>query len=198
MQEEDWNASGQILDVSNAGSVTQLMQVLEEKKWLPDILVNNAGIVRDGLLLRMADEQWQQVIATNLNGVFYLTRACLRNMLRKRAGRIITISSVAGLTGSAGQCNYSAAKAGVIGFTRSLALEVAARGITVNAIAPGFIATDMTAKLQHRQADEVVQQIPLKRFGTAAEVAKVVAFFASEQAAYITGEVINVSGGLYM
>ncbi|HHY36986.1 MAG TPA: 3-oxoacyl-[acyl-carrier-protein] reductase [Firmicutes bacterium] len=161
-----------------------------------DILVNNAGITRDNLLLRMKEEEWDQVIEVNLKGVFNCTKACLRPMLKQRRGRIINISSVIGLAGNAAQANYAAAKAGIIGFTKAMARELAARGITVNAVAPGFIATDMTASLPAEIQEEYRRRIPLGRPGTPADVARVVAFLASPAADYITGEVIRVDGGL--
>lgn len=163
-----------------------------------DVLVNNAGITRDGLLLRMSDEDWDAVLATNLTGAFHTTRAALRPMLRKRQGRIINITSVVGLTGNAGQGNYAAAKAGLIGFTKSVAREVASRSITVNAVAPGYIVTEMTDKLPDETKTKIAEQIPLGRLGTPEDVAGVVAFLASPAAAYITGCVLTVDGGMTM
>jgi 3-oxoacyl-[acyl-carrier protein] reductase len=159
--------------------------------------VNNAGITRDNLLLRMKDEDWDTVIETNLTAVFRLSRACLRGMMKARWGRIVNIGSVVGLMGNPGQANYGAAKAGVIGFSRALAREVASRGITVNTVAPGFIATDMTNKLSEAQQEAILSQVPAGRLGSPADIAHAVAFLASEQAGYITGELINVNGGLY-
>jgi len=163
-----------------------------------DVLVNNAGITRDGLLLRMSDEDWDAVLATNLTGAFHTTRAALRPMLRKRQGRIINITSVVGLTGNAGQGNYAAAKAGLIGFTKSVAREVASRSITVNAVAPGYIVTEMTDKLPDEMKIKIAEQIPLGRLGTPEDVAGVVAFLASPAAAYVTGCVLTVDGGMTM
>lgn len=163
-----------------------------------DVLVNNAGITRDGLLLRMSDEDWDAVLATNLTGAFHTTRAALRPMLRKRQGRIINITSVVGLTGNAGQGNYAAAKAGLIGFTKSVAREVASRNITVNAVAPGYIVTEMTDKLPDEMKTKIAEQIPLGRLGTPEDVAGVVAFLASPAAAYVTGCVLTVDGGMTM
>jgi 3-oxoacyl-[acyl-carrier protein] reductase len=163
-----------------------------------DILVNNAGITRDGLLARMPVEDWLDVIDTNLTGAFRCTRAVLRQMMRRRWGRIISISSVAGLAGNAGQANYAAAKAGLIGMTRSLAKEVGSRNITVNAVAPGFIETDLTSGLRDEWREQVLSVTPAGRFGTPEEVASTVLFLASEEAAYITGQVISVDGGLGM
>ena len=164
----------------------------------PDILINNAGITKDNLLMRMKDEEWEEVINTNLNGMFRMTKLCLRAMMKKRYGRIINISSVVGLSGNAGQANYAAAKAGMLGFTRSLAKEVGSRGITVNAIAPGFIKTDMTDVLSEDIQKSLLEHIILGRFGESNEIASVVDFLASDSAAYITGQTVSVNGGLYM
>ncbi|MCL6553273.1 MAG: 3-oxoacyl-[acyl-carrier-protein] reductase, partial [Firmicutes bacterium] len=163
-----------------------------------DILVNNAGTTRDGLVLRMTDEDWQQVLATNLSGAFYCIRAALREFLRQRSGRIINVASAAGQAGNAGQANYVAAKAGLIGLTRAVAREVGSRGITVNAVAPGYIAAGMTERLPSGTTARYLQQIPLGRAGTPEEVAAAVVFLASDAAAYITGQVLNVDGGMIM
>ena len=163
-----------------------------------DILVNNAGITRDGLLMRMKDSDWDDVISTNLSSVYRMSKVFLRGMMKKRYGRIVSVSSVVGLMGNAGQTNYAAAKAGIIGFTRSLAKEVASRGITVNAVAPGFIATDMTAALTDEQKQKISAEIPSGRLGSAADIANAVLFLASDASSYITGDVINVNGGMYM
>src|SRR3990172_5516711 len=186
------------LNVADPASVEQLGEYLKSLALSPTILVNNAGITRDNLLLRMKDEEWDDVINTNLNSVFRLTKLCLRGMVKARHGRIINITSVVASSGNAGQCNYSAAKAGIMGFTRSLAREVGGRNITVNAIAPGFIETDMTQTLPAEQQQALLQQIPLNRFGQAAEIASVAVFLASPSACYITGETIHVNGGMYM
>lgn len=163
-----------------------------------DVLVNNAGITRDGLLMRMSDDDWNTVLATNLTGAFHTTRAALRPMVRKRQGRIINVTSIVGLTGNAGQGNYAAAKAGLIGFTKSVAREVASRNITVNAVAPGYIVTEMTAQLPDDAKAKIAGQIPLGRLGLPEDVAGVVAFLASPAAAYITGSVLTVDGGMTM
>lgn len=183
-------------DVSQAGQVDELVNAVMEKWGQVDVLVNNAGITRDTLLLRMKPEDWQAVIDLNLTGVFLCTRAVSKIMLKQRSGRIINITSVAGQMGNPGQANYSAAKAGVIGFTKTVAKELATRGITVNAVAPGFIATDMTADLK---AEGILQFIPLGRYGKPEEVAGLIRFLASDPAAaYITGQVMNVDGGMVM
>ena len=163
-----------------------------------DILVNNAGITRDNLLFRMGEEDWDDVIATNLSSCFHWTKALGRPMTRKRSGRIVNVSSVVGLTGNAGQANYSAAKAGIIGFTKSLAREFAGRSVTVNAVAPGFIETDMTSGLDERVLEAAISTIPLKRFGTVDDIAEMVAFICSEKAGYVTGQVFTVDGGMVM
>ncbi|OGT66631.1 MAG: 3-oxoacyl-[acyl-carrier-protein] reductase [Gammaproteobacteria bacterium RIFCSPLOWO2_02_FULL_47_50] len=187
-----------ILDVADPASVERLGEELKSADLSPTILVNNAGITRDNLLLRMKDEEWYDVINTNLNSIYRLTKLCLRGMTKARSGRIINITSVVASSGNAGQCNYSAAKAGIIGFTRSLAREVGSRGITVNAVAPGFIETDMTHGLSEVQQKALLEQIALNRFGDVNEIASVVVFLASAGACYITGETINVNGGMYM
>ncbi len=161
-------------------------------------MVNNAGITRYNLLMRMKDDEWEDVINTNLNAIYRITKMCLRGMMKARQGRIINITSVVAMSGNPGQTNYAASKAGMIGFTRSLAREVGSRGITVNAVAPGFIETDMTDALEDEQRDSLIQQIALNRLGKVNEIAEVVSFLASSDAAYITGETINVNGGMYM
>ena len=171
---------------------------LEQASQLPSILVNNAAITRDMLLARMKPEDWDAVIATNLTAVYRLCRACVRNMMKERRGRIVNLTSVVGLTGNPGQANYAAAKAGILGFTKSLARELGSRGITVNAVAPGFIDTDMTRALSEEQRAALLRQIPVGRLGTAAEVAAAVLFLVSPQSAYITGETLHVNGGMYM
>ena len=183
-------------DVSDSGQVKEKCAEILKKYGAVDILVNNAGITRDNLLMRMSDEEWNAVISTNLSSCFYLSRNLVRAMMGKRWGRIINISSVSGIAGNAGQANYSAAKAGIIGFTKTLARELAARNITANAVAPGFIETDMTAKLPENIMEAAKAAIPLKRFGKPNDIARVCAVLASEEASYITGQVISVNGGL--
>jgi 3-oxoacyl-[acyl-carrier protein] reductase len=185
-------------DVTSPADTELLITQASRELGRVDVLVNNAGITRDGLLMRMSDEDWDRVLQTNLKGAFLCSRAALRPMLRQRWGRIINIASVVGLIGNAGQANYAAAKAGLIGFTRSLAREVATRGVTVNAIAPGFIDTDMTRRLAPEWKEALLKQIPLGAFGTPEDVAEAVLFLASEQARYITGHVLNVDGGMAM
>lgn len=198
LQNEKLPGVGVVLDVTSADSVAKLMNYLSSEEKVPSILINNAGITRDNLLLRMDDEEWYQVIETNLNSVFRLTNACLKPMFRARWGRIISIGSVVGSSGNAGQVNYTAAKAGVVGFSKSLAQEIGSRGITVNVVAPGFIDTDMTAALPDLVKSEMLKRIPMKRLGKVEDIANVVAFLASDCANYITGETIHVNGGMYM
>jgi len=189
---------GAVLDAGDPASIDALMAQLEKAGEAPTILVNNAAITRDMLLLRMKPEDWDTVIATNLTAVFRLSKACVRHMMKERRGRIVNLTSVVGLTGNPGQANYAAAKAGILGFTKSLARELGSRGITVNAVAPGFIDTDMTRALSEEQRAALLRQIPLARLGTPAEVAAAVLFLVSPQSAYITGETLHVNGGMYM
>ncbi len=194
----DYAGKGMILDVTKGESIATLLDNIKAEFAAPTILINNAGITKDNLLMRMKEEEWDDVINTNLSSIYRLSKACLRDMMKAKYGRIVNVASVVGLSGNAGQTNYAAAKAGIIGFTKSLAQEVASRGITVNAVAPGFIETDMTLELDADVQTKIKQNIPLSRMGNTAEVASVVKFLASEDASYVTGETINVSGGLYM
>ncbi|QSX31829.1 3-oxoacyl-ACP reductase FabG [Shewanella cyperi] len=189
---------GMVLNVTSSESVDTLFAQIKEKAGDVDILVNNAGITRDNLLMRMKDDEWQDILDTNLTSLFRLSKPVMRSMMKKRFGRIINIGSVVGTMGNAGQVNYSAAKAGLIGFTKSLAREVASRQITVNAIAPGFIQTDMTDELTEEQQQAIMSQVPMERLGQAQEIANAVLFLASDAAAYITGETLHVNGGMYM
>lgn len=196
LQEQNIAGQGQVLDITEPKSIDILIDSLSAT--VPTVLVNNAAITRDNLLMRMPEVDWDQVIQANLTTVYRLSKACLRAMIKARQGRIITITSVVGLTGNVGQANYTAAKAGVIAFSKSLAREVGSRGITVNTIAPGFIDTDMTRQLSEAHRATLLQQIPLNRIGEAKEVAGAVVFLASKAAAYITGETLHVNGGMYM
>lgn len=196
MLEESGNdGEGLVLDVSRPESVAALGDRLAGR--MPDILVNNAGITRDNLLLRMKPEEWNSVLETDLTGVFRLTRLCLRDMIKRRWGRIVNIGSVVAASGNAGQSNYCAAKAGLEGFSRALSREVAQRGVTVNTVAPGFIETDMTRALSETQRDALAAQIPAGRFGTPDDVSAAVIYLASEAAAYVTGQTLHVNGGMY-
>ena len=198
LQEIGVNGAGMVLDVGSDGSVEETLRRIADDFGAVAVLVNNAGITRDNLLMRMKGEEWESVINTNLTSLYRVCKACLRGMTKARFGRIINIASVVGASGNAGQTNYAAAKAGMIGFTKSLAREVGSRGITVNAVAPGFIDTDMTRELSDEQRQALLSGIPLGRLGSPQEVAAVVAFLASDAAAYITGETLHVNGGMYM
>jgi 3-oxoacyl-[acyl-carrier protein] reductase len=189
---------GLVWNAAEAASTEALVGALDAAEGLPTILVNNAGVARDALILRMKSEDWEQTLQTNLSAVFRLSKACLRRMLKERHGRIINIGSVVGSIGNAGQVHYAAAKAGLIGFTKALAKEVATRNITVNAVAPGFIETDMTRTLPAAQREAYLAQIPVGRFGAAEEIANAVLFLASREAGYITGQTLHVNGGMYM
>ena len=186
------------LDITNRDSVIECTNYLKENNLTPSILVNNAGITSDQLFLRMKDEDWDNVLATNLTGTFNLTKALIKGMIKNRHGRIINISSVSGLMGNPGQVNYSSAKAGITGFTKSLAKEVGSRGITVNSIAPGFIETDMTSYLDEDDKKKLIQNIPLNRLGSVNDIAELAIFLASEDASYISGQTMSVDGGLFM
>jgi len=189
---------GVVLDVADPVSVEAAMAQIAERVGAPTVLVNNAGITRDNLLMRMKDDEWQAVVDTNLGSIFRMSRACVRAMTKARKGRIINIASVVGVMGNAGQTNYAAAKAGMMGFTKSLAREVGSRGITVNCVAPGLIDTDMTRAISEAQQQTILSAVPLGRFGQPQEIADTVVFLASPGAAYITGETLHVNGGMYM
>ncbi|GAW85598.1 3-oxoacyl-[acyl-carrier protein] reductase [Bathymodiolus platifrons methanotrophic gill symbiont] len=192
------NGKGMKLNVSDAESIAEVIKNIADEYGAPAILVNNAGITRDNLLMRMKDAEWDDIINTNLTSVFRMSKAVLRGMMKARSGRIINISSVVGTTGNAGQANYAAAKAGMVGFAKSMAKEVGSRGITVNTVAPGFIDTDMTRELSDDIKKGLLAGIPLARLGDAQEIANAVAFLASEGASYITGETLHVNGGMFM
>lgn len=198
LQEKGISGTGMVLNVCDADSVTVTLERIQAEFGAPLILVNNAGITRDNLMLRMKDDEWFDVIDTNLHSLYRMSKAVLRGMTKARWGRIISIGSVVGAMGNVGQVNYAAAKAGLEGFGRALAREVGSRSITVNAVAPGFIDTDMTRDLPEAQREALLTQIPLARLGQAEEIANVVAFLASEQASYVTGTTIPVNGGMYM
>jgi 3-oxoacyl-[acyl-carrier protein] reductase len=189
---------GRVLNVTDGASIDRLIKAIESEFGTVTILVNNAGITRDTLLMRMKDEDWDAVIDTNLSAVFRTSKAVLRGMMKARKGRIINIASVVGATGNPGQANYAAAKAGMVGFAKSLAREIGSRGITVNTVAPGFIDTDMTRALSDEQRTTLLAGIPLGRLGAAQDIANAVAFLASDAAAYVTGETLHVNGGMYM
>ncbi|AIA70644.1 3-oxoacyl-[acyl-carrier protein] reductase [Pectobacterium atrosepticum SCRI1043] len=192
------NGKGYMLNVADAASVESVLAEIRAEFGEIDILINNAGITRDNLLMRMKDDEWHDILDTNLTSVFRMSKAVMRAMMKKRFGRIITIGSVVGTMGNAGQANYAAAKAGLIGFSKSLAREVASRGITVNVVAPGFIETDMTQALTEEQRAGILTSVPANRLGDAKEIASAVVFLASDEAAYITGETLHVNGGMYM
>ena len=198
LKENNIKGKGLVMNVTDQDSITDTVKVISEDFGTPTILINNAGITRDNLVMRMKDEEWDAIMDTNLSSIFKVSKACLRGMMKAKKGRIISIASVVGVTGNAGQANYSAAKAGVIGFSKSLAREVGSRGITVNVVAPGFIDTDMTRALPETQREALLGQISLGRLGDAAEIAHAVAFLASPGAGYITGETIHVNGGMHM
>jgi 3-oxoacyl-[acyl-carrier protein] reductase len=191
------SGKGIVLDVTDNDQISNLEESIKKDFGSVDILVNNAGITRDNILLRMKENEWEEIVNTNLTSVYKMSKSVLRGMIKKRSGRIISITSVVGVMGNAGQSNYGAAKAGIIGFTKSLAREVGVRGITVNAIAPGFIETDMTNSLPDDQKEALASQIPMGRLGTAAEVASAVLFLAGDGGSYITGQTLHVNGGMY-
>jgi 3-oxoacyl-[acyl-carrier protein] reductase len=192
------NGKGFVLNVTDNDSISTLFDAIKQDFGGVDILVNNAGITRDNLMMRMKDSEWEDIISTNLNSVFKISKAVLRHMMKKRCGRIINIGSVVGSSGNPGQVNYCASKAGLLGFTKSLAQEVASRGITVNTVAPGFIQTDMTEELNDEQKGTILSKVPANRLGKPQEIASAVAFLASDMAAYINGETLHVNGGMYM
>ncbi|MGB5487645.1 MAG: 3-oxoacyl-ACP reductase FabG [Lysobacterales bacterium] len=190
--------TGLVLNVNDLDDISSVLAEITTRASAPTILVNNAGVTRDQLLMRMSEDDWETVLDTNLRSVYRLSKACLRGMMKARQGRIISISSVVGSMGNAGQANYAAAKAGMMGFTRSLAREVGSRGITVNVVAPGFIDTDMTRELNESQREAMLKDIPLQRLGEASEIAEAVGFLASTSAAYITGQTLHVNGGMFV
>lgn len=198
LRDKGLKGAGVVLNVTDQASINDALQTVKDDFSQPTILVNNAGITRDNLLMRMKDVEWDEIIDTNLNSVYRLCKVCLRGMMKARKGRIINIASVVGVAGNAGQTNYAAAKAGIIGFTKSLAREVGGRSITVNSVAPGFIDTDMTRAMTEQQQGALMGQIPLKRLGQVVEVAAAVVFLASPEASYITGHTLHVDGGMYM
>ncbi len=198
LSEGGFKGRGLVLNVAQPESVDALLKEIEAKEGSPTVLVNNAGITRDNLLLRMKPEEWDEIMNTNLGSIYRLSKAVLRGMMKARRGRIISIASVVGVMGNAGQTNYAAAKAGIIGFSKSLAREVGSRNITVNVVAPGFIATDMTAQLAAEQQQQLASQVALGRLGAPEDIAHAVAFLASPEASYITGETLHVNGGMYM
>lgn len=189
---------GKCLNVTDAEMIATVLGEVTKEFGTPTVLVNNAGITRDNLLMRMKDDEWDDILDTNLSSVYRMSKACLRGMMKAKQGAIINIASVVGVMGNAGQTNYAAAKAGIMGFTKSLAREIGAKNVTVNTVAPGFIDTDMTRALPEEQRDALTQQIPLKRLGEPEDIAKTVTFLASEGGSYITGQTINVNGGMYM
>jgi 3-oxoacyl-[acyl-carrier protein] reductase len=198
LQEAGITGTGMRADVGNDESVTALVSRIGEQFAMPTVLVNNAGVTQDNLLMRMKADEWDTVINTNLSSIYRLCKACVKGMTKARTGRIVNISSVVGSSGNAGQSNYAASKAGIEGFTRSLAKEIGSRGITINAVAPGFIDTDMTRDLPEQQTEALLAQIPLGRLGQPEEIAAVVGFLASSEGGYITGETLHVNGGMYM
>ncbi|QIV94883.1 3-oxoacyl-ACP reductase FabG [Allofrancisella frigidaquae] len=198
LTDQGLSARGMVLNISDSESIKNFFAKIKDEKIVIDILVNNAGITRDNLMMRMSDDEWNAVINTNLSSIFQMSKECVRGMMKKRWGRIISIGSVVASAGNPGQTNYCAAKAGVIGFSKSLAYEVASRNITVNVVAPGFIATDMTDKLTEEQKTFIAGKIPSGQMGQPIDIANTVAFLASEEARYITGQTLHVNGGMYM
>ena len=197
-KEKGYQGAGLLLNVTDPESIASVMKQINEQFGAVAVLVNNAGITRDTLMMRMSDEDWDAVQDTNLKSAFRMSKACLRGMMKARFGRIVNISSIVGVTGNVGQANYAASKAGMIGFSRSLAQEIASRNITVNVVAPGFIQSDMTNELNEAQKDALMQKIPMARLGQPQDIAGAVAFLVSPYASYVTGTVIHVNGGMYM
>tara|TARA_B100001146_G_C16061012_1_gene382144 strand:- start:49 stop:789 length:741 start_codon:yes stop_codon:yes gene_type:complete len=197
LSENKINGQGMILNVTDDNNIIELMKNINEKYNTVDILINNAGITRDNILIRMKQDEWDEIISTNLTSVFKMSKAVLRGMMKKKAGRIISIASVVGSMGNSGQANYAAAKAGIMGFTKSLAREVGSRGITVNTVAPGFIQTDMTDNLPDEQKEVLTSQIPMGRLGSVEEIAQAVLFLAGDGSSYITAQTLHVNGGMY-
>ena len=198
LAENGIKGEGKVLNVTDGDAVDLLLKDIGSNYSAPTILVNNAGITRDNLLMRMKQDEWDDIINTNLTSIFRVSKACMRGMMKARQGRIISIASVVGATGNAGQANYAAAKAGIMGFSKSLAREIASRGVTVNVVAPGFIDTDMTKGLPEEQKEALLKNIPLNRLGSPDDIANAVAFLASPEGAYITGETLHVNGGMHM
>ena len=198
LQEAGAKGCGKVLNLMNLTSIETVVAAVKAEFGAVEVLVNNAAVTRDNLMLRMKDEEWNTVVDTNLNSLFHITKLCLRDMVKARWGRMINITSIVGITGNAGQANYAAAKAGMIGFTKSLAQETASRGVTINAVAPGFIETDMTEVLNDTLKKALLDNIPMRRVGKPQEVAQAVAFLASSAAEYITGQTLHVNGGMYM
>jgi len=198
LKENGIKGEGKVLNVTDAGSIDSMLKDVTKATGTPTILVNNAGITRDNLLMRMKDDEWDDIINTNLTSVYRLSKACMRGMMKAKRGRIISIASVVGASGNAGQANYAAAKAGIMGFSKSLAREVASRNITVNVVAPGFIDTDMTKDLPDEHKQGLLSSIPLNRLGRPEDIAAAVAFLASPNGGYVTGETLHVNGGMYM
>ena len=198
LEEAGLDGVGRVLNVAEPSAIEAFIDAVGEEFGTPQVLVNNAGITRDNLLMRMKDDEWNDIMTTNLTSVFKLSKACMRGMMKARQGRIVNITSVVGVTGNAGQANYAAAKAGIIGFTKSLAKEVGSRGITVNCVAPGFIDTDMTRSLSDELKQGLLSNIPLARLGESEEIAGAVSFLCSKDAGYVTGETLHVNGGMYM
>lgn len=198
MSENKIEGTGMVMNVTDPSSIDTVLAQVNQQYGAPSILINNAGITRDNLLMRMKEDEWNDVIDTNLASVYRLSKACLRAMLKMKRGRIVNIASVVAFSGNPGQTNYAAAKAGMVGFSRALAREVASRGITVNTVAPGYIATDMTDALPEEQQKSIIENIPLNRLGRPEDIAAAVAFLVSPAGAYITGETIHVNGGMYM